>query len=218
MKSRQVGILDYDLGNTRSIRNAVKQIGAEAVLSRDHESIKNTDCLIIPGVGAFSHAMKKLNNYGLVDLIYEYASLGRPILGICLGMQMLMDESDEFGRSKGLGLVKGVVRRLPLTVTDQYRIPHVSWNHIYPPAKERWSKTIFSSLNGTGEFYFVHSYIALPSCEANILSFTEYGGCEFASAVKNGNIYGCQFHPEKSGVIGLSVIKEFVELSERSGG
>ncbi len=217
MKAHRVAILDYDLGNVRSIKNALKKIGADAILSRDHELVKKTDCLIIPGVGAFSHAMAKLINYDLIDLIYEYAASGRPVLGICLGMQMLMDESDEFGQSKGLGLVKGVVRRLPLTVTEQYRIPHVEWNHIYPPAKKGWSKTIFSSLNDTSEFYFVHSYVVLPEYEENVLSLTEYGGCEFVSSVKNGNIYGCQFHPEKSGLMGLLVLKEFVRLSECTG-
>ncbi|NVK51731.1 MAG: imidazole glycerol phosphate synthase subunit HisH [Flavobacteriaceae bacterium] len=204
-------VVDYGIGNVKSIINAFDNQGETLVLSRDESVIMKANGLILPGVGAFSHGMNNLEKYGLVKVIIEYVKTGKPLLGICLGMQMLLEESEEFGDTKGLGLIKGKVIRLPVEQTNKIKLPHISWNGI----KEKnidWKETIFDNVKCESDMYFVHTYVAKPENEDEILSVTDYFGVEFCSSIKKDNIYGCQFHPEKSAVLGLSIIKNFINI------
>lgn len=204
-------IINYDIGNVRSIINAFEKIGTKPILSRDKEEILNADGVILPGVGAFSHGMENLYKYSLVDVIKEYVKTNKPFLGICLGMQMLLDESEEFGSKKGIGLIPGKVIKLPTKDSNNEKLPHVSWNEIRPK-NITWKGTILNNTNTKSDMYFVHSYTAVPKNKNNILSTTVYSGYEFCSSIKKENIYGCQFHPEKSASAGLEIIKSFIKI------
>ena len=208
-------IIDYDIGNVRSILNAFEQVGIIPTLSRDKNDILNADGVILPGVGAFSHGMEKLNKYSLVNILKEYVETGKPLLGICLGMQMLFDESEEFGKTVGLGLISGKVIKLPTENNKYEKLPHVSWNEISPKGID-WKGTVLDSIKSTSDMYFVHSYIVKPSDKNHILSITNYAGYEFCSSVKKNNIYGCQFHPEKSARDGLKVIENFIKIMKEN--
>ena len=205
----KVAIVDYDIGNVRSIINVFKKFDIEIILTKDKKDILEANGVVLPGVGAFAHGMENLKKYGLIDILNEYVKTNKPFLGICLGMQMLLEESEEFGITKGLGYIKGKVIKLPMK--NDEKLPHVSWNEI----KQKnigWKNTILDSIEENSNMYFVHSFVAVPESESNILSTTEYGGIEFCSAVIKGNIYGTQFHPEKSATIGLKVIENFVKI------
>lgn len=207
----RIVIVDYDVGNVRSILNAFEKTGITAILSRDKKEILSADGLILPGVGAFSHGMKNLNKYSLIGILKDYVKTKKPLLGICLGMQMLLDESEEFGSTKGLGLIPGKVIKLPTQDKKNEKLPHVSWNEI----KEKsisWDDTILKNIHINSDMYFVHSYIAVPRDEENILSTTIYSDYEFCSSLKKDNIYGCQFHPEKSAIFGLKIIENFINI------
>jgi len=211
----KIVIIDYGIGNVRSMINAFLQIGIEPILSNKEKDILSADGVVLPGVGAFAHGMENLNKYNLVNIIKKYIDTSKPFLGVCLGMQMLLDESDEFGKTKGLGLISGKVIKLPIKNDNYEKLPHVSWNEI----KERkisWSNTIFDNIKQKSDVYFVHSFIAEPNEESEVLSTTVYSDYEFCSAVKKGNIYGCQFHPEKSGEIGLKIIENFVNICKEN--
>ncbi len=205
--STHIAILDYGIGNVRSIANAFKSIGAQTTLTADRARILDSDACVLPGVGAFGAGMQKLSDQGLVEVISDYIATGKPFLGICLGMQMLLDESDEFGHTAGLGLIPGKVRRLD--VPDQ-RLPHVSWNGIHPPTEERWENTLLASTPPGTDVYFVHSYAAYPTYEEHVLAQTRYAQHTYCSAVQKDNIVGVQFHPEKSAQAGLSILKTFI--------
>jgi len=205
----KVAIVDYDIGNVRSIINVFKKFDIEIILTKDKKDILEANGVVLPGVGAFAHGMENLKKYGLIDILNEYVKTNKPFLGICLGMQMLLEESEEFGITKGLGYIKGKIIKLP--IKNDEKLPHVSWNEI----KQKnigWKNTILDSIEENSNMYFVHSFVAVPESESNILSTTEYGGIEFCSAVIKGNIYGTQFHPEKSATIGLKVIENFVKI------
>jgi glutamine amidotransferase len=205
--------VDYGIGNVQSIINALSKFkGVNVVLSDSRDEILNADGLILPGVGAFRKAMEELNSRNLPSVLNEYISLKKPFLGICLGMQLLFESSEEFGSSNGLGFVKGVVKSFPESVSD--KVPHVSWNSI-EMQELNWVGTIFEGINNKDDFYFVHSYICKPNNQDIILSKTEYGGINFCSSIQQENIYGCQFHPEKSATIGLKIIKNFIKISGR---
>jgi glutamine amidotransferase len=212
MKKKNVIILDYGLGNVKSIYNAFNKIGIQPILSSDKKIILNADSLILPGVGAFSKGIQNLKDNGLFETILDYVKKGKPLLGICLGMQMLMDESEEFGINQGLGLIKGRVVKLPTLIDSKEKIPHVSWNEIYEPRTDFWKKTILDGIQDKSDLYFVHSFIAVPKDEKNILSRTNYSGIDFCSAVQYENIIGTQFHPEKSSLTGLKILSNFVNL------
>ena len=201
-------IIDYNIGNVKSISNAFKKFGIDTIITNNKEAILKADGVILPGVGAFAHGMENLKKYSLIDTLNLYVEKNKPLLGICLGMQLLLEESEEFGNTKGLGFIKGKVIKIPI---KQDKLPHVSWNDIKPKTLS-WKNTILDSIKEKSDMYFVHSFVAVPESERNILSVTEYGGVEFCSAVKKNNIYGTQFHPEKSGKIGLKVIENFVKL------
>lgn len=204
-------IIDYDIGNVRSIYNALEKIGVTPCLSRDEEVILNADGIILPGVGAFSHGMKKLNNYALEKTIKKFAATDKPLLGICLGMQILFDESEEFGTVKGLGLIKGKVTKIDVENQHKQKLPHISWNELHS-TNVKWEKTILHDIEQGCDMYFVHSFAVLPEKEENILSLTSYAQNVFCSSVKQNNLYGCQFHPEKSSEKGLKIIENFINI------
>ena len=209
----KIVLIDYGIGNIKSITNAFENHGVEVVLSRKREIILKANGLVLPGVGAFSHGMNNLHKYKLVDTIKDYVKTGKPLLGICLGMQMLLEESQEFGINKGLGLIKGKVIKLPLEELSQAKLPHISWNGI-KPYNISWNNTILNNIKINSDMYFVHSFVASPKNKNEILSITDYFGVEFCSSIKKNNIYGCQFHPEKSSSMGLSIIENFIKISE----
>ena len=210
-----IAIIDYDIGNVRSIINALERVGVTPVLTRNKDTILNANGVILPGVGAFAHGMKNLKKYDLLDTIYKYTDKGKPFMGICLGMQMLLEESEEFGTTKGIGLIEGRVIKLPIQNKDYEKLPHVSWNEITDQSIN-WEETILDKIPKNSNMYFVHSFIAITSNENNTLSTTEYSNYRFCSSVKKGNIYGCQFHPEKSGEIGIKVIENFIKICKEN--
>ena len=207
----KIVIVDYGIGNVRSIYNAFSNQGLNPILSNDGEAILNADGLVLPGVGAFSYAMKNLIKYNLIDIIKNYAKTGKPLLGICLGMQLLLEGSEEFGYTEGIGLVKGKVVKLPVNKSNQVKLPNIGWCGIKPNVV-KWKKTILNDINLNSEMYFVHSFVSSITDENEILSVTDYSDVTFCSSLKKGNIYGCQFHPEKSSIIGLKIIKNFINI------
>lgn len=207
---KNVVILDYGIGNVKSIANALIEIGAEPALSSDEKVIMGADALILPGVGAFQKGMSNLIEANLVHVIQEYVATGKPFLGICLGMQMLLEESEEFGITKGLGLIPGKVKKLILPVGSSEKLPHVSWNEIYEPQTGRWSNSMLELMEINTDVYFVHSFVAIPSNYENILAVANYGNVDFCAAVKKDNVTGVQFHPEKSGKMGLKMLSNFL--------
>ena len=213
MIKKDIAILDYGIGNVRSICNAFEEIGAHPILTNEKKIIMNSSALVLPGVGAFAKGMKNLEENNLIDIIYDYVKSDRPFLGICLGMQMLLEESEEFGLTKGLGLIKGKVIKMPIISDDMVKLPHVSWNEIKEPSPGRWKNTILENTNNSADVYFVHSFVASPQNDKDILAVTNYSGFDFCAAVHFQNIFGTQFHPEKSGNDGLDILKKFVELA-----
>ncbi len=211
----KIAIIDYDVGNVRSILNAFESQGVCASLTRDRKEILNADGVVLPGVGAFSHGMDSLKRYGLTDVVKEYAETNKPFMGVCLGMQILFEESEEFGCTSGLGLIQGKVIKLPVRNDGLEKLPHVSWNELYRK-NIKWESTILSNIKEKSDMYFVHSFVAEPTNHQHILSITEYSDYKFCSSVKKGNIYGCQFHPEKSGKDGLNIIHNFINICRGS--
>ncbi|MCK5565813.1 MAG: imidazole glycerol phosphate synthase subunit HisH [Planctomycetes bacterium] len=191
-------VIDYGVGNVKSVTNAVKYIGCETKVSCDPADIESADGLILPGVGACGYAMEKLG--GLADVICDVAKGGKPLLGICLGFQILFDESFEHGTFKCLGLVEGKVVPIPAGRT----IPHMGWNYVKFPER----MDLFAGLGDGKHFAFAHSYYAEVTDGDAVVAYTDYG-MDIAASVQKGNIFGCQFHPEKSGVDGLDVLRNF---------
>ena len=207
----KIVVLDYGIGNVKSILNSFVNQGVNPILSRDKDVILDADGLILPGVGAFSHGMKNLRKYDLINVIKQYVQTDKPLLAICLGMQMLLEESEEFGINKGIGLIKGKVIKLPVEKSFKVKLPHISWNTIEPKSIH-WSNTILNNVEIGSDMYFVHRFVAKPDNENEILSTTKYSNVEFCSSLKKKNIYGCQFHPEKSGKAGLLLIHNFIKI------
>jgi glutamine amidotransferase len=214
MTQVRIAILDYDIGNVKSILNAFEKIGANAILTNNPDIIMDSSALILPGVGAFAKGMYNLNKNNLVPVIYDFIKTNRPFLGICLGMQMLMEESDEFEVTKGLGLIKGNVIRMPLKPASREKLPHVSWNELHEPENGRWKGTLLEMTPELTDTYFVHSYVASPVNKKDVLAITKFGNIDFCAAVHHKNIFGTQFHPEKSGEAGLNMLKKFVEFTK----
>lgn len=204
-----IAIIDYGVGNLFSLSSSLKSIGADIVVTGDPQIIKQADKLILPGVGAFRDARAKLAENGLDKLVISEAKEGKPLLGICLGMQMLFDKSFEYGEYEGLGLIPGNIRPISDRIPSTLKIPHIGWNALIFP-KDKPISPIFKYLSEGDHMYFVHSFFA-TDCDEYVTSSTEYGALLTASA-QNGNVYGCQFHPEKSGDKGLSILKAFCEL------
>jgi glutamine amidotransferase len=200
-------IIDYGVGNLFSLTSSLKVLGADVVVSGDKEVIRSADKIILPGVGAFGDASDKLFSSGLADIVIERANAGVPLLGICLGMQMLFDKSFEYGEHKGLGLIKGEIRPIADVVGD-LKVPHMGWNSLeFTNGKSE----IFKYLEDGDFVYFVHSYYAKVEKDKNLIATTDYTA-KLTASVQSGKIYGCQFHPEKSGEVGLKILKAFSEL------
>jgi glutamine amidotransferase len=211
----KVTVLDYGIGNLFSVRHALEYCGASVELASQAESVKKAERLVIPGVGAFKDGIETLRSRGLEVPVQELAASGRPVLGICLGMQMLFSFSEEFGRHHGLGLIDGTVCEIPKTGSNgrAHKIPHIGWGMLEKPENISWSKSIFHGLPEKTATYFVHSFHAVPKNDQDLLAFCLYDGVKISAAVRKGNIFGCQFHPEKSGEAGLSVLREFLRMS-----
>ena len=199
-----VGIIDYGVGNLFSLQSSFKAIGEEAFVSGNAEELRRADRLVLPGVGAFEDAAAKLRASGLDSFVRQQAAAGKPLLGICLGMQMLFEKSFEYGEHEGLGLLKGQVVPMAGKINPELKIPHMGWN-----ALEVRQGKLLADVEGQ-YVYFVHSFFA-EGCEDSLAAVTEYD-IPITAAVEKGNIFGCQFHPEKSGNVGLSILQKFCRL------
>ena len=202
-----VAIIDYGVGNLFSLESSFAAIGEEATVTSDIDLIKAADRLILPGVGAFGDAARMLRESGLDKVILEEVGKGKPLMGICLGMQMLFDKSFEYGEHKGLGLIKGEIRPISDVIPKDLPIPHIGWNAL---KIKREKHPIFKYVEEGDHVYFVHSYYG-AKCDESVIADTEYGAV-LTAAVANKNVCGCQFHPEKSGEVGLSILKAFCEI------
>lgn len=201
-----IAIIDYGLGNLRSVQCALRRIGAESAITADAGEISAADGLILPGVGAFWRAMENLRELGLTEVVLEFVRNGKPLLGICLGMQLLFSESNEHGRHEGLGIIPGKVTRF----TESLKIPHMGWNEV----KHGTPSALFENVKDEEFFYFAHSYYVVPDEPAAVIGSTDYG-LTFASVVQAGNVFGTQFHPERSGPAGLEMLENFCRLCRK---
>ena len=202
-------IIDYGVGNLFSLKSSLQSIGVPAVVTADPQQIAGSDRMILPGVGAFADAAGKLRDSGLDKVVKQEAAGGKPLLGICLGMQMLLEKSYEYGEHEGLGLIKGAVRPIRDVIPADLKIPHIGWNALGFP-KGRPVSPLFQHIKEGDFVYFVHSYYA-ADCEEAVIATAEYGA-PLTAAVQNGNVYGTQFHPEKSGEVGLAILRAFAAL------
>lgn len=205
-----IAIIDYGVGNLFSLCSSFRKIGVEAVVTSDPQVIKVAQKLILPGVGAFGDAIQKLKDSGLDRLIKQQAETGKPIMGICLGMQLLFEESYEYGEHEGLGLLKGRVIPMEGQIPAQLKIPHIGWNALHFTKES----SLFRYIRNNDCVYFVHSFYA-ADCDDSVIATAEYGA-ELTAAVERGNVMGCQFHPEKSGEVGLKILRAFCETEEKS--
>ena len=203
-----IAIVDYGVGNLFSLKSSFAAIGKEAVVTSDADLIRKADKIVLPGVGAFEDAAKKLFSSGLGKIVIEEAKSGKPLLGICLGMQMLFEKSYEYGEHEGLGLIKGEIRAIEERIPKGLKIPHIGWNALIFKKNSK----LFKYIKEGDCVYFVHSFSAVD-CEESVSATAEYGA-ELCASVEFGNIYGCQFHPEKSGKVGLSILKAFSEMGD----
>ena len=200
-----IAIIDYDAGNIKSVEKAIQFLGEEAKVTRDREEILSADGVILPGVGAFGDAMGKLRDYGLIDVIHECVSRGIPFLGICLGLQLLFERSDESPGVEGLGVLEGEIVRLP--AESGLKIPHIGWNDLKFPRKGK----LFEGVPENSYVYFVHSYYLKAKDPEIVTATTEYGALVHAS-VEKGNVFACQYHPEKSSGVGLKMLENFIKI------
>lgn len=200
-----IAIIDYDAGNVKSVEKAIQFLGEETVLTRDAEIILSADKVILPGVGAFGDAMEKLRRYGLVEVIRQVTAKGTPFLGICLGLQLLFESSEESPGVEGLGILKGKIVRIPEGVG--LKIPHIGWNSIAYPNQGR----LYKGINENSYVYFVHSYYLQTDDREIVTAETEYG-VKMQVSVEKNNVFACQFHPEKSSETGLAILKNFIQI------
>lgn len=206
-----VAIVDYGVGNLFSLRSSLSAVGAEAVVTGDTDLIRQADKVILPGVGAFADAAALLRDTGLGQLVCDLAAQGKPLLGICLGMQLLFEESLEYGRHPGLGLIPGTVAPIRDAIPPSYKVPHIGWNALHFP-KSKPVHPLFRHIQEGDCVYFVHSFYG-ANCEDSVIATAEYGP-ELTAAVARGNVMGVQFHPEKSGPVGLAILRAFCEGKE----
>ena len=203
-----VAIVDYGVGNLFSLKCSLEAIGADVVVTDDKEMLSKADQVILPGVGAFEDAREKLRASGLDLLLKDLASKGKPLMGICLGMQMLFEKSYEYGEHNGLGLIKGSVKPIRDVIPADLKIPHIGWN----PLIYKKETPMFKNINEGDCVYFVHSFYA-TDCDDSVVAVSVYGAT-LTAAVQNKNVFGCQFHPEKSGNVGLEILRAFAEMKE----
>jgi imidazole glycerol phosphate synthase, glutamine amidotransferase subunit len=200
-----IAILDYDAGNIKSVEKAMQLLGQEVTVTRERETILRADKVILPGVGAFGDAMDKIRQYGLYEVIHEVVDKGTPFLGICLGLQLLFERSEESPKAEGLGVLKGEVLRIP--ETPGLKIPHMGWNSL----KLQNHGRLFADLPDEPYVYFVHSYYLKAADEGIVTAATEYG-TQIHASVEQGNVFACQFHPEKSSDVGIQILKNFIAV------
>ncbi len=201
-----LAIIDYGVGNIFSLYSSFKFIGEDVVLTNDKKIIDSCSHIILPGVGAFADAKRKLDESGMADVVKEQVKTGKPLMGICLGMQMLFDKSLEYGEHAGLGLIGGSVKPIADVIPPELKIPHIGWNSLEFTCESK----LFKYIKNGDHVYFVHSFYA-ADCAEDTIAVSEYGA-PLTAAVAKDNVYGCQFHPEKSGEVGLNILKAFCEL------
>lgn len=205
-----ISIVNYGVGNIHNLVKAFVHCGTTPHITEESSQIKNSDAIILPGVGAFEAGMKGLDIRNLTNIVKKFAQSGKPVLGICLGAQLLFTKGYEFGEHEGLDIVQGEVVLFP---DKKVKLPHIGWNKLQKTKNLNWTNSIFNGLTENSEVYFVHSFIFKPPQKNLVLAHTTYGYTQFVSAIKKDNVYGLQFHPELSGDTGLSIIKNFIELS-----
>ncbi|MBR3641777.1 MAG: imidazole glycerol phosphate synthase subunit HisH [Oscillibacter sp.] len=200
-----VALVDYGVGNLFSLKSSFAAIGQDAVVTSDANAIRRADRILLPGVGAFGDAAEKLRASGLGEVVREEAARGKPLLGVCLGMQLLFERSYEYGEHEGLGLIRGSVRPIADVIPKDLKIPHIGWNALL----FKRPCPLFSRIHDGDHVYFVHSFYA-AECDESVIATAEYGA-ELTAAVASGSVFGCQFHPEKSGDVGLNILRAFCE-------
>lgn len=214
MNALEVTVIDYGVSNLLSVKRALEYCGAKVYLANQSAPILASSRLVLPGVGAFANAIAELERLRLVEVIQEVAQKGTPLLGICLGMQLLLDESEEFGLTQGLGLIPGRVIPVPhVSTTGQLqKIPHIGWNNLVlsPSSRSTWQNTILATIEPRESTYFVHSFMANPLDVNHRIADCVYGGVNISAVIGKENIWGCQFHPEKSGEVGLKILRQFL--------
>ncbi|MGN0402649.1 MAG: imidazole glycerol phosphate synthase subunit HisH [Acetatifactor sp.] len=203
-----IAIIDYDAGNIKSVEKALQYLGEEVMVTRDEAVIMKADGVILPGVGAFGDAMNKLNKYGLTEVIHRYVETGRAFLGICLGLQLLFEESEESPGVKGLHLLDGKIVKIP--AENGLKVPHIGWNDLSFPQEGR----LFRGIREHSYVYFVHSYYLRAKEERIVTATTEYG-VKIHASVEKGNVFACQFHPEKSSEVGMQILKNFISITKQ---
>lgn len=210
--TRKVVVIDYDVGNLASVRAALDHCGAECIFTADPEIIADAHRVLLPGVGAFGACIGSLKEKGLVEPILRFAQSGRPMFGICVGMQMLFDESEEFGLHPGFGLIPGKVAAIPSTGIDgrPHPLPHIGWSELL--ATSEWRGTVLEDITPGESVYFVHSFGAVPLDARYCLADCDYDGRRISAVVSRGNVFGCQFHPERSGSVGLAILHRFLKM------
>jgi len=213
--TQEITIIDYGVGNLLNVVRAFQYCGADIHIVDKPHTIDEVGLLVLPGVGAFSDGMNELNKRGFIAPIMNHVKAGKPLMGICLGMQMLFDTSEEFGHHSGLGIIEGGVIAIPDTGVDglKHKIPHIGWNELLPVHESGWSGTILDSIGEGSTAYFVHSYMANPVNQEDLLANCIYDGRKICAAIQRENVIGLQFHPEKSGNVGLQIIRNFINYS-----
>lgn len=215
MSKKDVAVVDYGIGNLLSVKRGLEHCGADVIVTSDKKNILKASRVVLPGVGAFADGMRGLKEAELLEVVCEVASRGKPLMGICLGMQMLLNESEEFGFSKGLGLIPGKVVPIPkLDINNNtHKIPHIGWSELsIPKHKKEWNSDLMNLTHPGDSVYFVHSFMAQVNHKEHEIANCYYGGISISAVIGVDNIYGCQFHPEKSGEVGLKMLKSFVNL------
>lgn len=222
IKSPKIAIVDFGMGNLFSVKHMCSHVGMDAKITSSKQEILSADAVILPGVGAFGDAMDTLRKLDLVDTLKKVAMSNKPLIGICLGMQLLMSKSYEFGKHKGLDIIKGDVIHFdnPMNKSKKLKVPHIGWNRIYLAKKistqdDKWSKTLLKGLSNNEFMYFVHSFYVRPVNSDIILSITKYGNIEFCSSFQYKNIFGCQFHPERSGLQGMIIYRNLISFIKK---
>ncbi len=216
MSKARIAIVDYGMGNLFSVQRACDVSGIDAFVARGPDELERADGFILPGIGAFGTAMRELNESGMSTSLIQAARSGKPLLGICLGLQLLMTESHEFGRHLGLDLIPGSVRRLPELVDgERVKVPQVGWRQVHAPSAKPWAQSLLQGVANGTFMYFVHSYYVEPMTKDCVVAVTSHGGYEYCSAIARDNIFACQFHPERSGGEGLRIYANFAAFVEQ---
>jgi glutamine amidotransferase len=216
MKNINVTLVDYGIGNLYSVRRALEVCGAVVNESSDPVTLEHAERLVLPGVGAFADGIRELHERGLIDPLRRYAASGRPLLGICLGMQLLASYSDEFGHHAGLNIIPGKVVPIPAQTKDgqTQKTPHIGWENLLKPSLiDNWESSIFDTTHENTSVYLVHSFFVIPDNPSHNLVEYEYGGHRLCAAINQGNVFGTQFHPEKSGQAGLEILSRFLSCN-----